>query len=97
MARPPRLTEDQRRLWKAYRDLNRELFGRLESQLVTDAALSVAEYSVLVPLSQAADGVLRARELGSELGWDRSRLSHLVTRMEKRGLVVREENGRAHV
>ena len=91
MARPPRLTEDQRLLWKAYRDLSRELTSRLEAQLVTDAGLSGSEYAVLVPLSHAPDGVLRARELGTELGWDRSRLSHLVTRMEKRGLVVREE------
>ena len=42
-------------------------------------------------LSHSPDGVLRARELGSELGWDRSRLSHLVRRMEKRRFVDREE------
>ena len=35
--------------------------------------------------------MLRARELGREILWDRSRLSHHVRRMEKRGLVVREE------
>ena len=91
MARPPRLTEDQRLLWKAYRDLYRELTVRLEAQLLADAGLSASEYAVLVPLSHAPDGLLRARELGTELGWDRSRLSHLVTRMEKRGLVAREE------
>jgi DNA-binding MarR family transcriptional regulator len=46
---------------------------------------------VLVPLSESADGRLRARDLGREILWDRSRLSHQVTRMEKRGLVVRED------
>jgi DNA-binding MarR family transcriptional regulator len=46
---------------------------------------------VLVTLSEAPDGVIRARDLGSELGWDRSRLSHQLLRMEKRGMVVREE------
>jgi DNA-binding MarR family transcriptional regulator len=46
---------------------------------------------VLHPLSQAPDGLLRARELGAEIGWDRSRLSHHVSRMEKRSLVTREE------
>jgi DNA-binding MarR family transcriptional regulator len=35
--------------------------------------------------------VLRARDLCAELGWDRSRLSHLARRMEARGLVTREE------
>ena len=91
MARPRRLDEHQRLLWQAYRDLYNGLSGALQEQLLRDAGLSGSEYSVLVPLSHAPDGVLRARELGSELGWDRSRLSHLVGRMEKRGLVAREE------
>ena len=91
MARPQRLDERQRLMWKAYRDLYQELSTVLEDQLLSDAGLSGSEYAVLVELSHSPDGVLRARELGSELGWDRSRLSHLVGRMEKRRLVAREE------
>jgi DNA-binding MarR family transcriptional regulator len=91
VARPQRLDERQRLMWKAYRDLYQELSAVLEDQLLRDSGLSGSEYAVLVELSHAPDGVLRARELGSELGWDRSRLSHLVGRMEKRRLVVREE------
>lgn len=91
MVRPRRLDEGQRRLWKAYRDLYQDLSGTLEAELLRDAGLSGAEYAVLVPLTHTSDGVLRARELGVELGWDRSRLSHLVKRMETRGLVAREE------
>ena len=78
-------------LWQAYLDLNQELYAALEAQLQRDAGLSGADYAVLVPLSTASDGVLRARELGTEIGWDRSRLSHHVSRMERRGLVAREE------
>jgi DNA-binding MarR family transcriptional regulator len=88
---PKRLDERQRLMWKAYRDLYQELSTVLEDQLLRDAGLSGSEYAVLVELSHSPDGVLRARELGSELGWDRSRLSHLVGRMEKRRLVAREE------
>ena len=91
MARPQRLDERQRLMWKAYRDLYQELSTVMEDQLLRDAGLSGSEYAVLVELSHSPDGVLRARELGSELGWDRSRLSHLVGRMEKRRLVAREE------
>jgi DNA-binding MarR family transcriptional regulator len=58
---------------------------------VRDAGLSGADYRVMVPLSEAPGGVLRARELGAEIGWDRSRLSHHINRMERRGLVAREE------
>jgi DNA-binding MarR family transcriptional regulator len=63
----------------------------MSEQLLRDAGLSGSEYAVLVELSHSPEGVLRARELCAELGWDRSRLSHLVRRMEQRGLVRREE------
>ena len=91
VARPRRLTEPQRLVWKAYRDLNQRLSAVLQEQLLRDAGLSGSEYAVLVELSHDPDSVLRARDLCRELGWDRSRLSHLVGRMETRGLVVREE------
>jgi DNA-binding MarR family transcriptional regulator len=91
MARPARLDEHQRLVWKAYRDLYQGLAATLQGQLLRDADLSGSEYAVLVELSHAADGIVRARELCSALAWDRSRLSHLVARMEQRGLVTREE------
>jgi len=91
VARPRKLTEDQRLVWKTYRDLFHGLSEVLEAQLASDAGLSGSEYAVLVEVSHAPDQVLRARELGAALSWDRSRLSHLVARMEKRGLVIREE------
>lgn len=91
MAEPRWLDEREAHLWQAYRHLNRQLYAALEEQLLRDAGLSAADYHVLVPLSEASAGVLRARDLGIEIGWDRSRLSHHVSRMEKRGLVVREE------
>jgi DNA-binding MarR family transcriptional regulator len=52
--------------------------------------MSAADYAVMVPLSEAPNGQLRTKDLGIALGWDRSRTSHQVTRMVKRGLVFRE-------
>jgi len=89
--RPRRLDEDQRLVWKAYRDVFHGLSSTLEAQLLRDAGLSGSEYAVLVALSHAPGGALRPRELCTELGWDRSRLSHLVGRMEARHLIVREQ------
>jgi DNA-binding MarR family transcriptional regulator len=91
VATPQWLDERQSRAWDAYLKLNRELFSALEIQLQRDASLSGADYTVLVPLSAASAGLLRTRELGTEIGWDRSRLSHQISRMERRGLVAREE------
>ena len=91
MATPHWLDERQARAWRAYLKLNQELYAALEVQLQRDSGLSGADYTVLVPLSTASAGVLRTRELGTEIGWDRSRLSHQISRMERRGLVAREE------
>jgi DNA-binding MarR family transcriptional regulator len=91
VARARKLTEEQRLLWKAYRDLFHGLSDTLEAQLARDSGLSGSEYAVLVELSHAPGQVMRARELCAALNWDRSRLSHLVGRMEKRALLTREE------
>jgi DNA-binding MarR family transcriptional regulator len=78
-------------LWQSYRDSHRELLSALETRLIKNSGLSGADYALLHPLSIAPDGVLRTRDLGRSIGWERSRLSHQVSRMEKRGLVTREE------
>jgi len=91
MAEPRWLDEREQRLWRTWLRLNQELPSVLEAQISRDGGLSGADYAVLVPLSESPDGMLRARELRGEILWDRSRLSHQVARMEKRGLVVREE------
>src|SRR3954468_3484108 len=91
MAKPRWLEDRQQRAWQGYRRVNQELFAVLEQHLARESGLSGADYRVLVSLSEAPGGLLRARDLGSEIGWDRSRLSHHLSRMEKRGLVRREE------
>jgi DNA-binding MarR family transcriptional regulator len=91
MAKPRWLDERQQRAWQGYLHVNQDLFAVLEQQLARDSGLSGADYRVLHPLSEAAGGLVRARDLGSDIGWDRSRLSHHLSRMEKRGLVTREE------
>ena len=91
MAKPRWLDERQQRVWQGYLHLNQDLIAVLEQQLARESGLSGADYRVLHPLSEAPGGLQRARDLGSEIGWDRSRLSHHLSRMEKRGLVTREE------
>jgi DNA-binding MarR family transcriptional regulator len=91
VAKPRWLDDRQQHVWQAYLHLNQYLYATLENQLMHDAGLSGSDYKVLHPLSEAPGGLLRARELGTEICWDRSRLSHHISRMEKRGLVAREE------
>jgi DNA-binding MarR family transcriptional regulator len=91
MSKPRWLNERQQHLWHGFRQVNQDLFAVLEQQLARESGLSGADYKVLHELSVAPDGLLRARDLGCDIGWDRSRLSHHLSRMEKRGLVIREE------
>lgn len=88
---PRWLDEQEARVWQAFVAVQRDLLDVLERRLVRDAGLSGADYRLLVPLSEAPDGVLRARDLGRTVGWERSRISHQVRRMEARGLLVRED------
>jgi DNA-binding MarR family transcriptional regulator len=91
MARIRWLDDRQQHLWRSYIRINQELFGLLGSLVQSESGLSAADYGVLVTLSEAPDGLIRARDLGAELGWDRSRVSHQLARMGTRGMVTREE------
>src|SRR5438105_7644806 len=91
VTKPRWLDARQQHVWQAYLHLHQHLYSLVEQELVRDSGLSGPDYEVLHPLSQEPDGLLRAREICAEIGWDRSRLSHHSSRMEKRGLVAREE------
>jgi DNA-binding MarR family transcriptional regulator len=71
--------------------MHRQLRSALNRQLTRDAGLSAADYELLVPLSETPGQRLRARDLGREVDWEKSRLSHHIGRMERRGLVERQE------
>jgi len=84
------LTKREARIWQSYRDVRKELQAAFHLQLSREEGISAADYAVMVPLSEAPEGQLRTKDLGIALGWDRSRTSHQVTRMVKRGLVARD-------
>lgn len=84
------LDDREERAWRAYHRMVRELDSRIRRELVRDTGLSDADYEILRPLAEAPDRALRARVLRSAVGWEKSRLSHQIGRMERRGLVTRE-------
>ncbi|MGC5038102.1 MarR family winged helix-turn-helix transcriptional regulator [Streptomyces sp. DT190] len=90
MSEPRWLAPHEAEIWSTYRRLSRELQRAQDQQLQRDSGISAADYALLAPLSESESGVLRARDLGAEVGWERSRLSHQISRMEARGLVARE-------
>jgi DNA-binding MarR family transcriptional regulator len=87
----PWLDERQQRLWRAWVALSSQLPAALHRQLQADSGLSLQDFEVLVRLTETPGGRVRVTDLARCAGWERSRLSHHVTRMERRGLVQREE------
>ena len=88
------LTAEQQTHWRAYRDGTALLMDVLARELDEDAGLSLAEYEVLVRLSEAPGRTLRMSELAGELAHSRSRLTHTIRRMEDAGLVHTRREGR---
>ena len=90
---PRRLNEREDRAWRGYRQMFLLLNAQVARDLAKDCGLSESDYDVLAALSEERDHRLRISALASRMLWSMSRLSHHLTRMEQRGLVVREECG----
>lgn len=83
------LDHEQQRSWRAFLDANRLVMAALDRQLQRDAELSLADYELLVRLSEAPERRLRMSELAEATLYSRSRLSHAVSRLEAAGWVQR--------
>ncbi|MET0842487.1 MAG: MarR family transcriptional regulator [Mycetocola sp.] len=84
------LSEEEQHTWRSVLRMHAQLTAALAQALKTDSDMSISDYEVLAVLSEAPDGVLRARELRCELQWEKSRLAHHIRRMEQRGYVRRD-------
>lgn len=93
---PVELTNGEASTWRLIQRLSDLATGIVEHQIRSAADLSSAEFDVLRCLIAADGGSLRQNELAAELGWDKSRLSHQLTRMAHRELIERQKSGRVH-
>jgi DNA-binding MarR family transcriptional regulator len=87
------LEPEEWEFWDTWMRAQRLLTRALERGLQHDCDISKAEFSVLVTLWQAAGREMRVGELSESLDWDKSRVSHQLTRMEKRGFITRTQYG----
>ena len=89
----PGTTQDEKELWRSFYIMRRQLELTLERRLQADAGISSADYEILIALHNAPSMRLRAGQIGDIIGWEKSRVSHQISRMEQRELVKREECG----
>lgn len=83
------LNECEHELWRTLREFLWQFPSAMDRQLTQDSNMQSGEYSVLAVLSEGPETSLRPADIAEGLRWDRSRLSHLLRRMEAKGLITR--------
>lgn len=83
------LTDDEIDTWLKFRAVVELYPGLLDAQLRRDAQLTHMEYQVLAMLSEVPDRTLRMTALAARTNGSLTRMSHVVTRLEQRGIVAR--------
>jgi DNA-binding MarR family transcriptional regulator len=87
---PNWLTDEEQQAWRATVQLSQLLLRQLDRDLIAHG-LNGRDYEILVDLSEAPEHRLRMTDLADATSQSRSRLSHQISRMEKRGLVRRDD------
>ncbi len=87
---PNWLTDEEQQAWRATVQLSQLLMRQLDRELAQHG-LNDHDYEILVELSEAPGHRLRMTDLADATSQSRSRLSHQISRMEKRGLVRRDD------
>lgn len=90
MDEPRWLDDRQQQVWRRLIAVVLTLPSALEQQLQRDAGLSHFEYWVMALLSEAPERRLKLSHLGAQANASLSRLSHVVTRLQRQGWVSRE-------
>ncbi|MDX2939029.1 MarR family winged helix-turn-helix transcriptional regulator [Streptomyces ipomoeae] len=85
------LTPEEQRAWRAFIAASSLLEDALDRQLQQEAGLPHLYYSILAALSEAPDRRMRMTDLAEHLKITRSRLTYAVTRLEKDGVLRRED------
>jgi DNA-binding MarR family transcriptional regulator len=84
------LTQEEQESWRAWLDMTRLLPDRLSRELNSEHGLSIADYEILVQLSEAPNQRMRMSDLADRTLSSRSRLTHQCDRLTKSGWVLRE-------
>ena len=78
--------------WRAFHKIGTSLLPHLGRQITNHSGISGAEYVVLVALSELTVPSVNLNRLATGLGWEISRMSHQVSRMDGAGLVRKTKN-----
>ncbi len=83
-------TANEMRAWRAFIETSEAAKQALALRLQEESGLSMGDYAVMVALYDQPGHSMRSSQLAEAISWERSRLSHHLGRMERRGLVSRQ-------
>lgn len=86
--------------WRVFFEASTRLQGVLETKLKKDPGITLADYNILLTLFEAEGRSLRMGELADQTVFSPSRLTYLVSRLEKQGWVRKapaDSDGRGFV
>jgi DNA-binding MarR family transcriptional regulator len=90
------LSPRELRIWHAFLSMGEDVLERVGSDIARATGLSGPEFGVLSRLAAFGKGEMRQQELATLMAWEKSRLSHQLSRMQKRKLIERRTgDGRA--
>lgn len=90
---PIRTGDPRLHAWRAFLYAHTAVMRALETQLVAERGMTLAEYDALVQLAGAPGARLRMSDLAERVLLSRSGLTRLVDRLVAQGLVRREHCG----
>ncbi len=85
----PWLDTAQQQWWRSFMGGSTVLLDQLDRDLRSAHDLSMAEYEILVRLSESSDRSIRMAELAAAVSHSRSRITHTIARLERDGIVRR--------
>ena len=85
------LSPHELRVWHAFKLMGDDVLRRVGRDITEATGLSGPEFGVLSRLAALGKGEMRQQALATMMDWDKSRLSHQLTRMKERGLIERRQ------
>jgi DNA-binding MarR family transcriptional regulator len=85
------LSPQELRIWHAFKLMGEDVMERVGRDITQATDLSGPDFGVLSRLADLGKGEMRQQALAESLGWNKSRLSHHLTRMQHKQLIERRE------
>ena len=83
------LSSKEQAVWHALKRLGEGVLARVGAEIEAATQMSGADFAILSRLEELGNGTLSQQSLIQSLNWEKSRLSHQLTRMEARSFVAR--------